>query len=202
MILFQNLCIWSTFSFTFLFLFFPFFLQIHELHEKENTLVIRQKRESQNRGDKKTKHAKFYEKRTFLSPYIPGGKRYSFSGKFACFVFSWPPFGDLPFCLITDEQQFLWREAVEIKYILHWYGQLPTTMCLKNFKKLKLITKTNWNKKCLHCSKNPHEMGLKVFNEQVKSFWSEFAGVMADVFRIRETTVVTFKETVGWLLPK
>ena len=131
LILFQNICIWSTFSFTFLFLFFfRFFLQIHELHEKENTLVIRQKRESQNRGDKKTKHAKFYEKRTFLSPYISGGKRYSFSG-------------NLPFCLITDEQQFLWREAVEIKYILHWYGQLPTTMCLKNFKKSKLITKTN-----------------------------------------------------------
>ena len=35
-----------------------------------NTLVIRRKAESQNGGNKKTKHAKFSEKRTFLTPRV------------------------------------------------------------------------------------------------------------------------------------
>ena len=35
--------------------------------EYENELVIRQKDESQNRGNKKAKHAKFPEKQTFLT---------------------------------------------------------------------------------------------------------------------------------------
>ena len=34
-----------------------------------HTSVIRQKGESQNRGNKKAKHAKFSEKRTFLTPW-------------------------------------------------------------------------------------------------------------------------------------
>ena len=47
--------------------------------------VIRQKGNSQNRGNKKTKHAKFSEKQRFI------------------FVFLLPPFWDLSFCLIADD---------------------------------------------------------------------------------------------------
>ena len=53
-----------------------------------NSSVIRQKGESQNGCFKKTKHFKFSEKRTFLTPYkhmyvcLSGGKKCSFCGKF------------------------------------------------------------------------------------------------------------------------
>ena len=48
----------------------------------------RQKGESQNGGNKNTKHAEFSEKRTFFTPdthtyvYISGAKKRSFFGKF------------------------------------------------------------------------------------------------------------------------
>ena len=50
--------------------------------------AIRQKDESQNGGNKKTKI------------------NLRFSENFLCFVFLLPPFWDLPFCLITDEIVF------------------------------------------------------------------------------------------------
>ena len=70
-----------------------------------NSSVIRQKGESQNRCFKKTKLAKFSEKRTFLTlQYAHEGVRIVlFSENFACFAFLLPPFWDLPFCLITNE---------------------------------------------------------------------------------------------------
>ena len=52
-----------------------------------NSSVIKQKRESQNGCYLKTKHVKFSEKRTFLTPQI-------------CKHIS---YWDSPFCLITDE---------------------------------------------------------------------------------------------------
>ena len=48
---------------------------------KINSLVIRQKDESQN-GDNKAKHAKFSEKRTFRTCAYQGGKKCLFFGKF------------------------------------------------------------------------------------------------------------------------
>ena len=55
----------------------------------KNLSVIRQKGECQNGYFKKTKHAKFSKKRTFLTPPPPPPLKPSFWG--------------LPFCLITDE---------------------------------------------------------------------------------------------------
>ena len=52
--------------------------------------VIRKKGESQNGCFKKTKHAKFSEKRTFLTPwYAHVHPKCLFFGKFGVFFFSW-----------------------------------------------------------------------------------------------------------------
>ena len=72
-------------------------------------LVIRQKGESQNGCFKKTKHAKFSEKRNFLrldrhSAY-QGLRNIRFSENLMCFVFLKHPFWDSPFCLITDDSK-------------------------------------------------------------------------------------------------
>ena len=75
--------------------------------------VIRQKGESQKGCYKKTKHAKFSEKWTFLTPWYTHvrtcayqmGKKCLFFGKFGvlCFLFLW----DSPFCFIpTDSFSF------------------------------------------------------------------------------------------------
>ena len=58
-----------------------------------NTSVIRQKDESQNGGNKKAKHAKFSERRTFPTPNthtyacVSEGKKCSFFGKFGVLGF-------------------------------------------------------------------------------------------------------------------
>ena len=71
--------------------------------------VIRQKGDSQNGGKKKAKHAKFFEKWTFLTPLIrtrmgtyQGVRDVRFLGNLACFAFLLPSFWDSAFCLITD----------------------------------------------------------------------------------------------------
>ena len=57
-----------------------------------NSSAIRQKDESQNGCYKKTKHAKFSEKLTFLNPryahvrVLSGGKKCLFFGKYGCFL--------------------------------------------------------------------------------------------------------------------
>ena len=52
------------------------------------SLVIMQKGESRNGCFKKTKHAKFSGKQTFLTPwYVSGGKKCLFSGKFGVLCF-------------------------------------------------------------------------------------------------------------------
>ena len=73
--------------------------------------VIRKKGESQNKCFKKTKRAKFSEKRTFLTPRYAHVRTCAyqlvrnvhFSENLACFVFLKHPFRDWIFCLITDE---------------------------------------------------------------------------------------------------
>ena len=66
-------------------------------------LKIRQKSESQKGGCKKTKHAQFSEKLTFLTPWylhvrvrIRGQEMFVFLENLACFVFLLPPSGYLP----------------------------------------------------------------------------------------------------------
>ena len=68
-----------------------------------------QKGESQNGGNKNTKHAKFSEKKNFFYPLIrtrtcayQAVKNVRFSENLACFVFLLPPFRDSFFCYITD----------------------------------------------------------------------------------------------------
>ena len=69
--------------------------------------VIIQKGGSQDWEDKKTKHAKFYEKRTLL--YILNTCAYQrirnthFAENLPCFVFLLPPSWDSPFCLINRD---------------------------------------------------------------------------------------------------
>ena len=70
-------------------------------HHKNSLPVIRQKSDSQNGGNKKAKHAKFSEKRTFLT--YQGVTNVCLSENLACLSFLLPQFWDLPFCLITDE---------------------------------------------------------------------------------------------------
>ena len=72
--------------------------------------VIRQKRKSQNGCFKKTKHAKFSEKKNISHPLIctrtcpyQGVRNVRFSENLACSVFLKHPFWDSPFCLITDD---------------------------------------------------------------------------------------------------
>ena len=55
---------------------------------------------SQNGCFKKTKHVKFSEERTFLTPWYAHVR---FSENLACFVFFKHLFWDSLFCLITDE---------------------------------------------------------------------------------------------------
>ena len=73
-----------------------------------NPSVISQKGESQNRCFKKTKHAKFTKKRTFLTPW-----------------YSHLPVWDSPFCLITEELPvFTFFRKMKInltEYQLAWY---------------------------------------------------------------------------------
>ena len=70
----------------------------------DKSSVIRQKGESQNGCFKKTKHAKFFEKRTFLNPWytyvcVSGVKKCSFFGKFGVLCFLETPV--LRFTLLT-----------------------------------------------------------------------------------------------------
>ena len=74
-----------------------------QIKTSEKSLVIRQKDESRNVGNK-TKHAKFSEKRTFFTPL--GGKNIHFSENLACLVLLLPPFWDSPFCFTTEELMF------------------------------------------------------------------------------------------------
>ena len=75
------------------------------------TSVIRQKDESQNGCFRKTKHAKFPEKQTFLTPppllrthtcAYQGVRNVRFSKNLPCFVFLKHPFRVSSFCLATD----------------------------------------------------------------------------------------------------
>ena len=77
------------------------------------TSVIRQKDESQNGCFKKTKHVKFSEKRTFLTPWYTlvraylGVRNTRFSENLTCFIFLKHPFWDSPFCFITDDNALM-----------------------------------------------------------------------------------------------
>ena len=74
-----------------------------------NSSVKRQKEESQNEGNKKTRHAKFSKKNEhLLLPYTCTYvylrvRNVIFSEKLACFVFLISPFWDSPFYFIPDK---------------------------------------------------------------------------------------------------
>ena len=52
-----------------------------------NSSIKRQKGEYQNEGNKKTKHAKFSEKQTFLTPWYAHVRNFRFFAKFGMFWF-------------------------------------------------------------------------------------------------------------------
>ena len=68
---------------------------------------IRQKCESQNGCFRKTKHAKFSETQTFLTPWYQRIRNVRFSENLASFAFLKHPFWGSPFCLIADVLSFL-----------------------------------------------------------------------------------------------
>ena len=87
------------------------------------------KGESQTGCFKKTKHAKFSEKRTFLTPCAyQGVKNVPFPENLASFVLLKHPFWDSPFCLITDEmtmgfdktKKLIWNQC---RTIPNWKAQ-------------------------------------------------------------------------------
>ena len=92
-----------------------------------NSSVIRQKGESQNWCFKETKHAKFSEKRTFVTPWCArtyqGVRNVRFSENLACFVFLKHPFWDSPFCLITDE--FYASKISFENFLTHAWSMFP-----------------------------------------------------------------------------
>ena len=91
--------------------------------------VIRQKDESKNGCFKKTKHATFSEKRTFLTLWYAHARTYAykrlrnvrFLENVACFVFLKHPFWDSPFCLITEDMyQYAVHVCTCILYSVHY----------------------------------------------------------------------------------
>ena len=105
--------LWQCFS-LFKFLVCPSH-SIFAVYRGNNSSVIRQKGESQNRCVKKTKHAKFSEKRTISYPLIR--TCIHFSENLVCFVFLRHPFWDSPFCLITDELPKSYSVHFEMVYL-------------------------------------------------------------------------------------
>ena len=86
--------------------------------------VIRQKGKSQKERFKKTKHDKFSEKQTVLTPLTrtrtcayQGVRNVRSSENVSCFAFLKHPFWDSPFCLITDEMELLFFSILDI-----WQG--------------------------------------------------------------------------------
>ena len=81
------------------------FIESSENLTADISSVIWQKGESQNGGNKNTKHAKFPEKRTFFNPCCAyqAVKNVHFSKNVVRFVFLLSPFWDSPFCHITGD---------------------------------------------------------------------------------------------------
>ena len=86
------------------------FVQSNACVEFKNKLVIRQKGESQNKSNKKAKHAKIVRKTNISYPLIctctsayQNIRNVRFSGYLVFFAFLLPPFWDSLVCLITDD---------------------------------------------------------------------------------------------------
>ena len=120
------LCLAGTPKEDFYFLFVRICLQIPST---KIWRVIRQKTESQNGCFKKTKHAKFSERRRFLPPdkhtylCVSGSKNRSFFGKFGMFCFLEKPV--LRFALLPYYRHFAvvnWRKRkwlINVSYNLN-----------------------------------------------------------------------------------
>ena len=80
----------------------------HELTSVDHmTSVIRQKGECQNGGNKKAKHAKFSEKRTFTPCHLPrirGVRNVRFSENLACFAFLYLRVKNRAFALLPTKR--------------------------------------------------------------------------------------------------
>ena len=100
--------------------------------------LIRQNGKSQNGGNKKIRHAKFSEKRTFLTPWYAyvrvcvRRKVYFFSENLACFVFVLPPFCDSPFVLLPMICDISLRLLLNLNHNEGWDKKLPFNYTTKN----------------------------------------------------------------------
>ena len=100
------------------------------------TSVIRQKGESENVCFKKTKHAKFSQKRTFLTHdthmymCLSVVRNVCFSENLACFVFLKHPFWNRPFALLPTIKAIEQKITVGMKY-LYCYNIFIVSWCTK-----------------------------------------------------------------------
>ena len=96
-----------------------------------NSLVIRQKDESQNGCFKETKHAKFSKNEHFLPLVCVSGRiNVRYSENLACFVFLKHLFWDSPFCLISFE--YLMDYGIyAIRYYLSTELRMKCVVCSK-----------------------------------------------------------------------
>ena len=114
--------------------YYQYFVRWHTLIlTRESSLVLRQKVESQNKCFKKTKHAKFSEKRTFLTTRYAHAR---FSENLTCFVFLKHRFWDSLICLITNKLGWFF-------YLLHSPGKKPGEKSVDSTKS-RLGKKTSW----------------------------------------------------------
>ena len=97
--------------------------------------VIRQKGETQNWGNKKTKHTKFPKSEYFLPPdthtYVSESKKCLFLGKFGMLCFLVTSVLRFFFFLITNVLwgSFTWRQLHRLKTIVHWWHKFQNHPC-------------------------------------------------------------------------
>ena len=104
-----------------------------------SSLVIRQKNESQNGGNKKAKHAKFSEKRTFFTPWYVHVRTCAYQGvrnaryleNLAYFAFLLTPFWDSPFCLIADDLYWQTIQRFYLQITEQVFSKIPVSRWLR-----------------------------------------------------------------------
>ena len=131
----------------------------------DTTSVIRQKSESQNGGNKKAKHAKFSEKRTFLTPWyghvlvrVRGYKMFVFPKNLACLLSCYLRFEIHPFALLPTTNQIqlckYTMESVHSHYFLRIFRNLQSCEFVKRERfPINLVEETDystWREKKMH----------------------------------------------------
>ena len=111
--------------------------------------IRRQKSDSKKGGYKNTKEAKFLEKQPFLISWyahvwvhVKEVRNARFEENLTCFVFLLHPFGDSPFCFITDELLLDYYSFTTIYYFI----LIVSNEGLNHYTKMKLSIKDFYSK--------------------------------------------------------